>query len=561
MQQVAFEKATTLDPANPGGWIGLARLALQQQQPARAAETLERFLSDHPGDRYAIRLLGTAYQRLGRADDAEYALALGATGEPNWPDPWSDELAQYRVGFAQNLKAATAQILNGEYTAAIPVLEKLSRERPDDLSLMHQLGLSYVAAGRAADGIALLERALSRDPDNIETHLRLASAYLNGHRLREGADARRTRGRARSRARTRVRDQGHGALARRQVRSTRSRRSRARCASIPSNVNALVWMGSILLDAGRADEALDHFATAARRNPTLGDAFVGIALVMIGASRVCRSREGSRTRGDHRRRESAHRARARTARGGAIGPRPAPMTLATEPQLHPSRSSRARLTVHHCAVACAVTILAAACGSTPAPTDSTPAAIGRDRPSLVRRESLPREASRGRTDRAMSPRYLLPEIMGGGAALFDMDGDGDLDLYLVQSGSVLKPGAKNPSNRLYRNRGDGTFEDATAGSGADVAGYGMGVAAGDYDNDGDTDLFVTNAGPNVLLRNDGSGHFTDVTADGGSRRTRLEHERRVLRRGRRRRPRSLRAPLHQLERRRRAAVLQPHRRA
>ena len=112
-------------------------------------------------------------------------------------------------------------------------------------------------------------------------------------------------------------------------------------------------------------------------------------------------------------------------------------------------------------------------------------------------------------------RYLLPEIMGGGAALFDMDGDGDLDLYLVQSGSVVKSGVKDPSNRLYRNRGDGTFEDATPGSGTDVAGYGMGVAAGDYDNDGDTDLFVTNTGPSVLLRNDGAGRFADVTSKAG----------------------------------------------
>ena len=105
--------------------------------------------------------------------------------------------------------------------------------------------------------------------------------------------------------------------------------------------------------------------------------------------------------------------------------------------------------------------------------------------------------------------------MGGGAALFDMDADGDLDLYLVQSGSVLEAGEKDPPNRLYRNRGDGTFEDATAGSGTDVGGYGMGVASGDYDNDGDADLYVTNAGPNVLLRNDGQGRFTDVTAGAG----------------------------------------------
>jgi hypothetical protein len=113
-------------------------------------------------------------------------------------------------------------------------------------------------------------------------------------------------------------------------------------------------------------------------------------------------------------------------------------------------------------------------------------------------------------------RFLLPEIMGGGAALFDMDTDGDLDLYLVQSGSVLDGGRKDPPNRLYRNRGDGTFDDATAGSGTDVGGYGMGVASGDYDNDGDPDLFVTNAGPNVLLRNDGQGRFTDATAGAGA---------------------------------------------
>ena len=112
-------------------------------------------------------------------------------------------------------------------------------------------------------------------------------------------------------------------------------------------------------------------------------------------------------------------------------------------------------------------------------------------------------------------RYLLPEIMGGGAALFDMDGDGDLDAYLVQSGSIDEPSKKGEGNRLFRNRGDGVFDDVTAGSGGQAPGYGMGVAAGDYDNDGDVDLYVTNLGSNVLLQNDGAGHFTDVTAAAG----------------------------------------------
>jgi len=112
-------------------------------------------------------------------------------------------------------------------------------------------------------------------------------------------------------------------------------------------------------------------------------------------------------------------------------------------------------------------------------------------------------------------RFLLPEIMGAGAALFDMDNDGDLDVYLVQSGSLLTPSVKAPGNRLFRNRGDGTFEDVTAASGTDVPGYGMGAAVGDFDNDGNNDLYVTNFGSNVLLRNDGRGHFTDVTRTAG----------------------------------------------
>lgn len=113
-------------------------------------------------------------------------------------------------------------------------------------------------------------------------------------------------------------------------------------------------------------------------------------------------------------------------------------------------------------------------------------------------------------------RYLLPEIMGGGVALFDMDGDGDLDVLLIQSGRVLAPPSTPAGHRLYRNRGDATFDDVSVESGiAAIAGYGMGVATGDYDNDGDLDVYITGLGANRLLRNDGRGVFADVTEAAG----------------------------------------------
>ena len=114
---------------------------------------------------------------------------------------------------------------------------------------------------------------------------------------------------------------------------------------------------------------------------------------------------------------------------------------------------------------------------------------------------------------------LIPEIVGGGAALADVDGDGDVDAYLVQSGWNLAhgPQSDSPANQLYINRGDGHFDLAVDGDAAADQGYGMGVAVGDYDNDGDVDFYVTNLGPNVLLQNDGSGHFTNQTVGAGGR--------------------------------------------
>src|SRR6202166_2780599 len=123
-------------------------------------------------------------------------------------------------------------------------------------------------------------------------------------------------------------------------------------------------------------------------------------------------------------------------------------------------------------------------------------------------------------------KYLI-ETMPGGVALLDYNNDGLLDVFLVNAGHVRDPLPRLPSfdrhepsywNRLYRQNKDGSFTDVTQQAGlanVDDGDYGMGVAVGDYDNDGYPDIYVTNFGKNILYHNNGDGTFTDVTAKAG----------------------------------------------
>ncbi len=115
----------------------------------------------------------------------------------------------------------------------------------------------------------------------------------------------------------------------------------------------------------------------------------------------------------------------------------------------------------------------------------------------------------------LSKEKLIIETVGSGLAWIDYDNDGHLDLYFV-NGSKMSEEKPSPGNALFRNRGRGTFENVTRKAG--VAGngsYGMGVAVGDYDNDGRLDLYVTSYGPNQLFRNNGDGTFRDVASKAG----------------------------------------------
>src|SRR5688572_20599635 len=122
---------------------------------------------------------------------------------------------------------------------------------------------------------------------------------------------------------------------------------------------------------------------------------------------------------------------------------------------------------------------------------------------------------RFRHDSGAFGKKYLPETMGAGAAFVDADGDGAQDILFVNSMPWPGQPARRSLPALYKNNRDGTFTDVTAASGLAVPAYGMGVAAGDYDNDGKPDLYVTALGRNRLFRNLGGLKFGDVTGTAG----------------------------------------------
>lgn len=116
-----------------------------------------------------------------------------------------------------------------------------------------------------------------------------------------------------------------------------------------------------------------------------------------------------------------------------------------------------------------------------------------------------------------TPRKHLVETMAGGVAIFDYNNDGRPDIYFANGAAIPSLEKVGPRywNRLYRNDGNLRFTDVTEAAGVAGAGYSMGVAAGDYDNDGNVDLFVAGVNRNILYRNLGNGRFEDVTAKAG----------------------------------------------
>lgn len=272
----SFRAAVEAAPGDPAGPIGIALVHLSKREESEAAAQLERLLEQSPGERYALQLLGTAYQRLGREDDARFALSVGASGEPSWTDPWSDEVAQYRRGFAAMLKEATQLGLERRFDEAISLLERMRQLRPDDTALAVYLGGMYASAGRMAQAEEVLLPILNADPRQFDATMHLASGYLFTGALDRAADyaARALEMRPSSADAAKL----QGVVAWQQGRDREALGMFDDAAtSDPRDPMPHLWMGMILGQQARYADARRQFEDALARNPLLGDALIGVA--------------------------------------------------------------------------------------------------------------------------------------------------------------------------------------------------------------------------------------------------------------------------------------------
>lgn len=272
----AFRRARDLAPGGMSAVAGLARVYLQRHEDQRAVDLLEGALAKNPGDRYAMQLLGTAYSRLGRAEEADFALTVGAAGEPGWADPWTDEMLEQRRGFAVRLKDATQYFLAGQTGPALALLEQLRQEKPDDITLLGHLGEVYVVAGRAREGVAILEQVVAKDPRQFEAFVNLASGYLKQGdfaRARAAID----RAIAVNPALGRAYETKGLILWRSGDERLAAEAFREAIRYDPRDLRALVWLGMVQINLAKPVDALDSFARATHLDPTRTEAWVGIA--------------------------------------------------------------------------------------------------------------------------------------------------------------------------------------------------------------------------------------------------------------------------------------------
>lgn len=175
----AFRRAIELAPDDSAGWLGVARVHLKRGENRQAAQVLESLLSwTKKNVAYANRLLGTAYQRLGRPEEARAALNRGRGSKPDWSDPWANDVYRVRPrNFGARVTMADALVQTGRYDQALTLLLRLKQEQPENVSVLTNLGAAYLATGHLDESIETSKEALAFNPDTYLAEVNLAAAY------------------------------------------------------------------------------------------------------------------------------------------------------------------------------------------------------------------------------------------------------------------------------------------------------------------------------------------------------------------------------------------------
>ncbi|MCH8824314.1 MAG: tetratricopeptide repeat protein [Planctomycetes bacterium] len=177
MAEKAFRRALEINPNEPAALVGMTQIKLQKKNPREALTYLKQLMRILPNQPFLYQLLGQTYQQAGMHEKARLALARGKPDKPQWKDAWLIELDQYRVGFSAQFKKALRLIDAGQLPQAIALLESLRKQRPNDVTLLNNLGAAYIETGNFSTAIRRLEDALVDHPNHFGTHLNLSSAH------------------------------------------------------------------------------------------------------------------------------------------------------------------------------------------------------------------------------------------------------------------------------------------------------------------------------------------------------------------------------------------------
>jgi len=453
----------------PSPSVRAARGLLDQGRTEQAVAEYDRALRTNPRD--GLALLEVVSLLLSR-NRAEEARARAHEILQRAPDFATGHLAMAEVAYGL-----------GNRKEARELLDRAAALNPDTPSFFPAAARLYHSLARTARGVELLQTARARGLADFDSLELLGDLCLKLTRPREAVEAYRAALRVEPNSADLHRNLGRALLMlNRQKEAEEALHESLRLR--PEDPYALYYLGSLRLGQGKAQEAADLLSRSLRRDELNPKARYALAqaLLKLGKKKeaeaefVQHARLMERLYHSSPQESTAHRDRRDLSPGAALE--------WEEPTGPPHRLP---------------------------PGTGEVRSLGSEENRRFWFEDVAAEAEiRLRNVSGGPDKDYIIESLGSGACWIDYDGDGSLDLYLVNGQPLAQTDGSAPSDVLYRNRGDGTFQEVTSRAGIRDSGWGHGCAVGDIDNDGDPDLYVTNRGANALYRNRGDGTFIEV---------------------------------------------------